>query len=344
MKIALLNTMTPFVRGGAEILVDDLQYELRKRGHHVVLFKIPFPYDYTLPLMNTMLAIKSMNLGDYDQVICFKFPSFVVKHKKKTLWMFHQFRQVYELYDHEYGMSSDGIGAAIKEVITSNDFNEIGEAHSVFTNASEVSNRLKKYNGLNSTVLTPPLKNWELYHNLEYGDYIYYPSRVTDIKRQHLAVEAMRYVKSDVKLIIDGVCGGEDYENNIMDTIKRYKLENKIERNNRWVTDDEKIEKMGKSLACLYLAYKEDSCGFTSMEAFYSAKPVISFTDSGGTYELIEHNRTGIFTEPNAINLAKAMDELYLDRKNTEKMGKGARDEIIKRDITWDETIRRLLL
>lgn len=344
MKIALFNTMSPFERGGAEILVDDLYNELKTRGHSVVLFRLPFPFNYDAYLSNTMLASRLLNFSEYDRVIAFKFPAFYAVHPKKVLWLFHQFRQVYELYDNEYGLKSDDVGVALKEIITRNDTEQIGSADIIYTNAHEVTNRLKKYNNINSTILPPPLKEWDKYYFKEYGDFIYYPSRITDLKRQHLAIEAMRYVKSDVKLIIDGKCIGADYLEKLHNIIKQNNLENKVTMENRWVSDEEKIEKMSECLGCLYIAYKEDSYGFVSMESFYSSKPVITCEDSGGTVELITNGKNGYFTEPTPQALAEAMDKLYIDRLNTEKMGRAARKEIMERNITWDETVRRLLL
>ncbi|MCQ4726140.1 glycosyltransferase family 4 protein [Anaerotignum faecicola] len=344
MKIALVNTMSPFVRGGAEILVDDLYNELCKRENKVTLFRIPFPDDFKLPLINTILASRLLDFSDYDRVIAFKFPAFYVVHRKKVLWFFHQFRQVYELYNKEYGIINDNIGIALKDIITFCDTKYISNSYLVYTNAYEVTNRLKKYNDLNSVVLPPPLKEWEKYFCEEYGDFIYYPSRITSLKRQHLAVEAMKYVKSEIKLIIDGQCNEPEYLNSLNKFIKDNNLSDKIIMENRWVSDEEKINKMSKCLGCLYLAYKEDSYGFVSMESFYSSKPVITCYDSGGTVELIEDGVTGYFVEPTPISVAAAMDKLYYERKNTEKMGKAARNEIVSRNITWDETIRRLLL
>ena len=79
------------------------------------------------------------------------------------------------------------------------------------------------------------------------------------------------------------------------------------------------------------------------MEAFYCAKPVITCVDSGGTAELIDGGKTGFFCEPTPQSIAEAMDRFYADRIRTAEMGLAARAEILRRDITWDHTIRRLL-
>ena len=83
MKIALVNTMTPFVRGGAEILVDDLRGQLAERGHQVELFRLPFPNDYAVGLPELVLASKLLDFSSYDRVIAFKFPAYCVCHRHR---------------------------------------------------------------------------------------------------------------------------------------------------------------------------------------------------------------------------------------------------------------------
>lgn len=343
MRIALLNTMTPFVRGGAEILVDDLAEQLKLRGHDVALFRIPFPNNYEVPLLEATLAVKMFRFDEYDRVITFKFPSYCVNHPNKVIWLFHQFRQVYELFDNEYGLSETENGYAMQSIINNIDNRDIVKSRHIFTNAYEVTNRLLKYNNINSIVLNPPLKNANEYYNGSTENYIYYPSRINSLKRQHLAIEAMKYVKSDAKLIISGKCEEIGYYNLLMSIINKNNLQNKVQIENRWISDKEKIDYMANSLAVIYIPFKEDSCGFVTMEGFYSSKPVISCTDSGGTIEFIDNNETGFFAEPDPRSIAELIDKLYNDKNLANETGRRAREEIISRNITWDETIRRLL-
>lgn len=344
MRIALFNTMTPFVRGGAEILVDDLLEQLRVRGHEVALFRMPFPNNYETPLLETILAAKMFRFDEYDRVIAFKFPAYCVNHPNKVMWFFHQFRQVYELYGQQYGLVDDNTGKALQTIIANVDTKEIPQSRHIYTNAREVTNRLWKYNEIESEVINPPLLNMEDYYCAKTGDYVYYPSRITNLKRQHLAIQAMKYVKSDVKLIISGKSDEEDYYRTLEDIIKKNNLQGKVQIENRWISDKEKKDYMANSLAVMYIPYKEDSCGFVTMEGFYSEKPVISCVDSGGTEEFIDDNVTGFFAEPEPEDIARILDDLYNNKHMAIQMGKKAKEEIIRRNITWDETIRRLLL
>lgn len=342
MKIALFNTMAPFVRGGAEILVDDLYDQLVKRGHNVTLFRVPFPNSFEVPLMELVYAAENMNFDAYDIVISFKYPAYCAVHRNKVLWIFHQFRQVYDLFGKEYGLPDDDTGNALKQIVMKIDYDGIGSAAKVFSIAQEVDNRLNKFNNLQSTVLFPPLQNSEKYYCENTGDYIYYPSRMTELKRQHLAVEAMRFVKSDVKLVLNGKCDNQDYMITLTSLVEKYQLQDKVIIKNEWVSDEDKIKSMANCLAVMYIPYREDY-GLVTLEGFYSSKPVLSCSDSGGTKEFIEHDVTGLFAEPTPESLAECMDRLYLDKKKTEKMGKAAYEEIIRRNITWDHTIGRLL-
>ena len=342
MRIALLNTFSPFVRGGAEILVDDLHEQLRLHGHEVYLHRIPFPSSFEAPLMATIEAARLLCFDEFERVIAFKFPAYCIRHREKVMWMFHQFRQVYDLWGKEYGLQPGPLGDRIRSIIRAADNEDIPHSRHIFTNALEVSSRLRKFNNIDSEVLPPPLKHQELYYTENTGDYFFYPSRLTPLKRQHLAIEAMCHVQSGARLVVAGV-SEVGYFRQLQEIIRSYNLEKRVELRNEWITDDEKRSLMANALGVIYIPYNEDSYGFVSMEAFYSAKPVIACVDSGGTREIIEDGINGFVTEPTAKAIAGAMDRLYYDKLMAEKMGRAGLDEIIRRDITWSSTIRRLL-
>ncbi|MDD3333889.1 MAG: glycosyltransferase family 4 protein [Eubacteriales bacterium] len=341
MRIALVNMISPFIRGGAEILVDDLMHQLQLRGHTVELYRLPSPNDFGLLMARLIEASKMLRFDHYDRVICFKFPAYCVIHRNRVVWMFHQFRQAYELWNTEFGIEANPQNEIMRNIVMHAD-TALVDSRQLFTIAHEVTNRLKKFNNIDSTVL-PHLGNMEKFGPGKTGSYLFFPSRISSIKRQHLAVEAMHYVKSDVKLVVAGVCEVSAYDLQIRSFIKKHHLEEHVQYENRWISDEEMYQWMSNCLGSMYLAYKEDSCGLVSMEAFYSAKPVITCIDSGGTIELIEDQKTGFICEPTPQSIAKAMDQLYMDKQAAAKMGQAARDEIIRRDITWDNTIRRLL-
>jgi glycosyltransferase involved in cell wall biosynthesis len=343
MRIAIAHTLVPFVRGGAEILVDALKEQLQIHGHDVILHRLPFPLSFNAPLVTSIEAARMLCFDEYERVIALKFPAYCIRHHNKVIWLQHQFRQVYELWGEEFGLQPSLESESLRRIIQTVDNEDIPRSRHIYTIYQEVSTRLIRFNGIPSTVLMQPSKEPELYYWEGTGNYIYYPSRITPLKRQHLAIEAMRYTKSGVRLVVTGVSEDRQYFNQLIRTIREGHLEDRVELRNHWISDEEKRKLYANALGVLYIPYQEDSCGLVSMEAFYSAKPVISCTDSGGTRELIEDGISGYMVQPTAHGLAEAMDRLFDDMSLAEHMGRDGFDDIVSRDYTWPTTIRRLL-
>ena len=154
MKIAIATVQVPFITGGAEIHCDLLRQELIKRGHKAEIITIPFKWYPTDQLVNCMMMGRMMDLSEtngekIDKVIAMKFPAFYVKHEDKVLWMLHQHRQAYDLWNTPYGdLHNLPNGEEIRDFIRACDNKYISEARKIFTNAETTAKRLKEYNGI----------------------------------------------------------------------------------------------------------------------------------------------------------------------------------------------------
>ncbi|MCD4678018.1 MAG: hypothetical protein K8S18_18800, partial [Desulfobacula sp.] len=232
MKIAICAAQVPFVKGGAEILSEELYTELFNRDFEVEYVNIPIKWYPPKELLKNSLVWRFIDLTEadgekIDLLICTKFPSYLVKHNNKVVWLFHQHRPAYDLYHTEFNDLNDYTeGEAVKNKIIKIANITLNEATKIFTISKLVSDRLKKYNNIKSEVLYPPPKNMDKFYNSEYGDYVLYPSRLDLKKRQHLLIEAMSFVKSDVKCKIVGVGNAGQF---YMDLVEKYNLCNKIE-------------------------------------------------------------------------------------------------------------------
>lgn len=341
MRVALVNNYLPFVCGGAEFLVDMLRQKLVEHGHDVTVTRIPFPATLDHKILNNILSCRSLSLDDADKVVAFKFPAYFVRHPNKTLWMFHQLRQVYELWNTDYGLREDGMATGLRDVVHKSDNLFLREAKKVYVVSRQVAGRLKRYNGVDATVLYPPLADRERCHCEEYGDFLFYPSRVTHFKRQHLAVESMRYTRSNVRLVLAGKSDEPEYETRLKQLIATHSLADKVTMLG-WIDQERKFSLMAKALASMYLAFEEDSYGFVSMEAFYSKKCVVALDDSGGTDELIVDGVNGFVVPPDPRTLAEKFDALYDNRALARTLGENGYAELTSRDITWDRVVTAL--
>lgn len=344
MKIAIVNSMQPFVYGGAEFLADSLKNKLIEFGHEAQVIRIPFSWQPLDNLIDSMVAAKLTQMVHTDMMIGLKFPAYLIPHDNKKLWLLHQFRQAYDLAGTQYDLfSSDDNSQSVKKAIIDADNHHLKPLEGrIFTNSYVVSDRLMKYNGIHSEVLYPPLMDAELFHFNELGDFIFYPSRVNHSKRQYLAVEAMQYVKTDVKLLLAGVGDSQKDEDFIFEKIEKLGLKGKVTYINRFISQQEKVDYFSKCLGGIYIPFDEDSYGYVTLECIHSGKPIISCTDSGGTDIVVVDEENGYMTQPTPKALAEAMDKLFENKKKAATMGKNGVAHINKLGISWETVIRRL--
>jgi glycosyltransferase involved in cell wall biosynthesis len=346
MKISVVNVQAPFIRGGAEYLADSLAARLTGAGHRAEIVRIPFKWHPEEALLDSMMACRLLRLdaGEPDLVIALKFPAYYVPFENKKVWLLHQFRQVYELWGTPFQQLPDTIeGHRIREMIVAADNHHLRDARAIYTNSRIVAGRLKRYNDIDADgVLYPPLLRPELFRKGEAGDYFFYPSRLNEIKRQHVAIEAMRHVRSSFRLVIAGRADDPAYELRLRELVMRWGLEKRVEFLG-WISEEEKARRMANAFAALYLPFDEDSYGYVTLEAFHSHKPVLTFSDSGGTDELIVDGRNGRILDPTPEPLAEGMERLWADRSAAEGMGHEAYATIGRHGIEWPHILERLV-
>lgn len=342
MKIIIASTVVPFVDGGSTFIVDWLERKLREYGHQVDAIKIPFS-SYYKDMLSQMLAMRLYHLEDAcDRLIAIRMPAYLIKHPQKYLWFIHHYREIYDLWDTELNtLPKNAETLAIREYIMRADSVAFEESKKIYTNSRVVSNRLLDFNGIIAAPVYPPILNPEQFHCASFGDYIYYASRICHAKRQHLAVEAMKYTKTPVKLMITGKADQNGYLDDLYSLVKCNGLEKKVALINEWITEKQKVDYFAKCLAALYIPFDEDSYGYPSLEAHHSEKAVISCLDSGGTDELIVDGENGLLVKPAARALAQAFDRLYENKSLAEAMGSKGKERIKTLEINWDNVIRK---
>lgn len=346
MKVAIATVQVPFITGGAEVLVNDLKSELLKRNVTAEIVSVPFKWYPSGTLIDCMISSRMMDLTEVngekiDLVIAMKFPAYYLKHPNKVVWLMHQHRQAYDLWDTNYSdIRTWEDGEFVRDAIVKNDNKYLLEAKNIFTIAGNVSQRLKKFNNIDSVTLYPPPSNHEKLHFTELGDFIFYPSRIDEMKRQRLLVEAAKYVKSKTRIFIAG--GGTTREiAYLRDFISNNSLGDKVVLLG-YISEKEKIDYYAKCLAVYFGAFNEDY-GYVPLESFFSHKPVIVHNDAGGPLEFVRNNDNGFIIEADAKLLAERIDQLAFQKEFARKLGQNGYDGIMRQNINWDFIISRLL-
>ena len=346
MKIAIVTVQVPFLRGGAEIHAEMLKEELIRRGHRAEIISIPFkwyPWESLVDSMNMgrMMGLAEVDSERIDRVIALKFPAYYIKFDNKVLWILHQHRQAYDLWGTKYGdIHPLENGDEIRDFIMKCDNAYIPEARKIFTNAQTTADRLMKYNGIHAEALYHPPKNHDKLYCREYGDFVFYPSRIDSLKRQMLLVEAAQHLQSEAKIVIVGG-GNKDEIRRINDLVGEKHLQDRVKLTG-FITDDELREYYARCLGVYFGAYDEDY-GYITLEAFFSEKPVIVHKDAGGPLEFVEDGINGFVTDPDPKAIAEKIDSLFEHRDMAKRMGQAGRKSLDDKNINWDYVIDRLL-
>ncbi len=339
MRFVLASTFVPFVYGGARFIVEWLEEKLIEHGHEVERFYLPFvetPDD----LLTQTAAIRLMDVADAgDRLICFRPPSYVLRHPHKTLWFIHHIRTYYDLWGTEYGVRITPQSQALREAIHTLDNQAFGEAQRIFTNSKIVADRLHTFNRVKAEPLYPPIYQPERFHCRGYGDEVVFVCRIEPHKRPQLLLEAMKHVQTPVRLRLCGRASSPAYGEGLLKFVRTNRLEDRVSVEDRWITEDEKIEILSQALALAYVPKDEDSYGYPSLEAGHAGKAVLTTTDSGGVLELIEDGVNGFVVSPDPRAVAARFDELWRDRDRARRMGEANAQRLKDLRIDWNRVV-----
>lgn len=344
MKILVVNTMAPFVWGGAEELASHFVRNLKIQGHEAELLRLPFNWEPFDGIPAEIARFKTMRLPNVDRVISMKFPAYFLPADNHTTWLIHQYRQAYDLWESEYNnLPHDWHGMLIRDLIRKNDDNFFKNQRNIFTISSEVSRRLKEYNDVDAPLLRAPINDPHLFVGGDSRNYIIAPGRINAAKRQYLLVEAMRHMPSSARLIIAGPPETPHEAERLQTLVKQYELGDQVMLDMRFLTREELADYVNHASVVAYLPFQEDSYGYVTMEAFEAGKPVITCRDAGELLDIVIDEQTGLITDPEPEALAAAMAVLLYDSSKAIELGKVGRELWQSKDITWESHISKLL-
>jgi len=348
MRVAVLHPQSAFVRGGAETHTEALVRALNEAGHEAELVTIAGKWYPATELAHQMAVWRSFDISEsnglrVDAVIALKFPAYLVKHERKIVWLIHQHRSAYELWDHpEFAdLSRQEEGSRLRDMIWQADRVSLGEAKRIFTNARNTADRLWNTLRLSSEPLYHPSPIVETLLGMEpggYGDYLVFPSRFEGLKRQSLVVDAMRHVRSETRLVLVG--RGPDEP-----ALRRHIDEAGVGRKVSIEVgpSDERLHELYLGALGVYFGPFDEDYGYVTLEGFAAARPVITLTDAGGPLEFVVDGENGYVAEPEPRAIAAKIDALAAARDAAPRMGGSGKALVRERVPSWPDVVARLL-
>ncbi len=337
-RILVCNAQVPFAGGGAERHAAGLVRELKAAGHDTELVQLPYKWYPRPEIMTSAMAWRLLDVTEadgrkIDLVIPMKFPSYMVRHPNKVVWLIHQFRQAYDRFgtpDSDFTASPED--TRWRELIHEADLTGLGEARKIFTNAKNTAERLRHFNGIEGEALYHPPPLAGRYRSGDSGAFAFIAGRLDRWKRVDLAIAAA--AEGKFPLVVAGAGPDEG------------RLRKLAEKSRATVTfrgavpDEELLELYATAGAVLFTPADEDY-GYIALEAFLSKKPVVTCTDSGGPLEFVVDGESGRVAAPDGKALGEATAELLADPARARRLGEAGHERV--RGITWEATVTALL-
>src|SRR5262249_34355277 len=135
------------------------------------------------------------------------------------------------------------------------------------------------------------------------------------------------------------VIGGDGDElPRLVELAKRLNVESRVTFTGR-LSEEALVDHLARCRAVVFVP-KDEDFGFVTVEAFASAKAVITTPDSGGPAELARNGETGATPDPTPPSLAEASARFPASAAMAETAGQAAERSI--RTMTWPDTIKKL--
>ena len=340
-SVVIGATQVPFQHGGAEWHAEALLRQLKARGFLAELVQLPFQWDPREAALRSALAWRLLDFHQaggqpIDLFVGTRFPSYAARHPNKVVWLFHQFRQAYDL--HEAGL--DGFpetpeGRALRRHVIELDTQALRECRRIFTTSRNNAERLRRFNGLEAEVLRLPLDEPQAFWAEDYQPFVLSVGRLVSLKRVDLLVRAMSHLPPAAEARIVG----EGPERAALETLAgQLGLGERVRFLGR-LGDAETRALYARAGAVFYAPWDEDY-GLVTLEAFQARRPVVTTRDAGGPLEFVSHGVTGLVAEPTPESVAAALARLLRDPALARRLGEAGHAAVA--GLSWDDVVSAL--
>jgi glycosyltransferase involved in cell wall biosynthesis len=337
MDICVCGAQVPFMRGGAELLTENLVAALRDAGHRAELVRLPTAWD-SARIFDAALAWRLVPM-DADLVIATNFPSYFVRHPRKVVWLLHQHRAAYDGAGtpwSDFDLRVEALEA--QRLLTEWDDRALAEATKLYAASRVVADRLARFNGIAVEPLYHPAPLHAELLALEpeaTGDTVFSATRLERNKRPELLVEAAARLESGARVV---VAGRGTLAEELHDLVRERNLGSRVSLPG-FVPDADLVRHFAAARVVVYTPQDEDY-GYVTLQAFAAGKPVVTTTDSGGVLEWVEDGVTGLVAAPEPRAIAAALDRLVDDPALAARLGAAARARVA--DLSWTPVVEAL--
>ena len=341
MRVLVVTSDVPFVEGGHRVIARALVRALNEAGHTAEIVTTPqnrFGRQLSAYWATSLTDVQvAGDGGPIDCVVSLRFPSYAVRHPNHVVWLNHRMREYYDLWDDfRSGLNRkarlvEGVRRRALHFLDG----RLLHHRAVIAQSKTIQQRLRRWGGIDSDVLYPPAPQRD-YRCDDYNGAILVVGRLTKLKRVDLLIQAAAAAGGDWRVRI----AGEGPERATL-----VKLTQELNLEHRVVLlgelNEERLVHEYANCAAVYFGSRAEDYGLVTLEAFSSAKAVVTCTDSGGPAELVEDGVTGFVSKPEVDDVAEALERITQETGLAEKLGAAAAE--VAAQHSWPAAVERLL-
>jgi len=341
VRVLVVTSDVPFVEGGHRVIARALGRALNEAGHTAEIVTTPqnrFGRQLSAYWATWLTDVQvAGDGGPVDCVVSLRFPSYAVRHPNQVVWLNHRMREYYDLWDdfslrlNRKARLVEGVRRRALHFLDG----RLLHRRAVIAQSKTIQQRLRRWGGIDSDVLYPPAPQRD-YRCDDYNGAILVVGRLTKLKRVDLLIQAAAAAGGDWRVRI----AGEGPER-----AKLVKLTRELSLEHRVVLlgelDEERLVHEYANCAAVYFGSRAEDYGLVTLEAFSSAKAVVTCTDSGGPAELVEDGVTGFVAKPEVDDVAVALERITQETGLAERLGAAAAE--VAAQHSWPAAVERLL-
>ena len=340
MRVLVVTSDVPLVEGGHRVIARALVQGLRDQGHQAEVLTTPqnrFGRQVSAYLATSLIDVGVTGDGHtVDAVISLRYPAYAVRHPRHVVWLNHRLREYYDLWE-SYRATLGPRGRLVqgvrRQMLHLLDRRLLRSGRQVFAQSDTIRRRLDRWGSVPAEVLYPPAPQ-RPYRCDGYDGAILSVARLQPLKRNETLIEAVAATPGAHARI-----AGEGPElERLQVLVESLAVSDRVEFLGR-LSEDRLVAEYARCSAVWYGARAEDY-GLVTLEAFNSAKPVVTCTDSGGPAELVEDDVTGFVVEPTIDEVAAAVRRLQ-DPELAAELGRRAR--LVAEKHSWEHAVNTLL-
>ena len=316
-------------RGGAERFNEALLFAFREIGCIAEMVFVNAGEQTVEQIIDNYQRANQTDLSSYDFIVSSKVPTYAIPHNNHILYLNHGVRAFDDMFNSVFPDPLT-IHYQNRALVHRLDFDALRKIPHRFSQGFEVQKRLRRWRGLNSAVIHPPLPPNSFGVRQGRGKkfekaYFFIAGRLHPWKRIDLLISAVKNSQQPIYLLIAGIGEASENLHQLAGDDFRILFLGRI-------SDEDLIDYYLDAIAVPFIPLREDY-GYVTLEAFASGKPVITCNDSGEPARIVNHKSTGLITNPNPIDLCRALEWAYLHQDDMALMGKNAQVEVKK--MSW---------